>query len=38
VALGPGGIAVPELVGSLAFFGWILLAVRTRPAELLGSE
>lgn len=38
VALGPGGVAVPELVGSLVFFAWILLAVRTRPAALLGSE
>lgn len=29
VTAGPGGIAVPELGGSLLFYAWILLAVRT---------
>jgi len=36
VATGPGGIAVPELVGSLAFYAWILLVVRTLPADGIG--
>jgi hypothetical membrane protein len=28
---GAGGIAVPEIGGSLVFYAWILLAVRTLP-------
>lgn len=31
VTAGPGGIAVPELGGSLLFYAWILLVVRTVP-------
>lgn len=31
LAAGPGGIAVPEIVGSLLLYSWILLAVRSHP-------
>jgi len=31
LAAGFGGIAIPELGGSLALYAWILLVVRTRP-------
>ena len=33
VAVGPRGIAVPELVGSIVFYAWILLVVRTVSAD-----
>lgn len=32
LAAGPGGIAVPEMGGSLLFYAWILLVVRSTPA------
>lgn len=31
LAAGTGGIAVPEIGGSLTFYGWLLLAVRSLP-------
>lgn len=37
VVAGPGGIAIPELVGSLAFYAWILLVVRTLPVDGSGT-
>ena len=33
----PGGIAIPELVGSLAFYAWILLVVWTLPVDGSGT-
>ena len=29
VAAGPGGIAVPEIGGSIALYAWVLLTVRS---------
>ena len=31
IAAGPGGIAIPEIVGSVALYAWILVVVRGLP-------
>lgn len=36
VAAGPGGIAVPEIVGSLALYSWVLLVARSMSYEGIG--
>lgn len=38
LAVGPGGIAVPELAGTLLLYAWLLLEVRAMPFAGVGPD